>query len=239
MSVDLLIIAIACCAFGLFVGLAVRYVLKDRATRKAAERTDAVDRMMRHGGLSSRFVTTGRRRELREGLPDALDMLSNSLMAGLTLPQAMLRNLDHLPTAIAEEFAHVLYDMRLGYSIGAAFDNMAGRLKIPDFQMVAIAAKIGVEHGGKLHENFHTLSTTLRNKLSFERELHAMTTEGRMQALVMSCLPVAMMLILSLIQPDLIKPLFTTALGWATLALLAGMQGIAYVWIRKIVNIEA
>jgi len=237
MNYELLVITAACGAFGVLVGLAVRYVLKDRAAR-AVEEYNAIDRMMHRGGLSARLVTTGRRRELREGLPDALDMLANSLMAGLTLPQAMLRNLDHLPAAIAAEFAHVLYDMRLGYSIGAAFDNMARRLKMTDFQMVAIAAKIGVEYGGKLHENFHTLSGTLRNKLSFERELHAMTTEGRMQAIVMSCLPVVMVLILSLIQPMMIRPLFTTVREWGTILLLAVMQGIAYLWIRKIVDIE-
>lgn len=238
MNVDVLIILLACVAFGVVVGIAVRYVLKDRSAREAEDGDDTVDRVLQRGGVSSRFVTAGRRRELREGLPDALDMLANSLMAGLTLPQAMLRNLDHLPKAVAEEFAHVLYDMRLGYSIGGAFDNMSGHLKIADYQMVAIAAKIGVEHGGKLHENFHTLSGILRNKLAFERELKAMTTEGRMQALVMSCLPVVMMLILLLIQPKLISPLFTTVMGWATLLVLACMQGLAYVWIRKIVNIE-
>ena len=37
----------------------------------------------------------------------------------------------------------------------------------------------------------------------------------------------------------MMKPLFTTAPGWATLGLLATMQTLAYVWIKKIVSIEA
>jgi tight adherence protein B len=165
-------------------------------------------------------------------------MVSNSLTAGLTLPQALMRNLSHFPPLVAEEFARILYDTRLGYSIGGAFDNFARRLPIPDVQMVVIASKIGVAHGGNLAESYRMLSTLLRDNMAFEDELRAMTTEGRMQALVMSALPLVMIVLLSLVKRDLVAPLFTTGAGWAALIVLAVMQGLAYIWIRKIVDIK-
>jgi len=237
MNVELAIIMLTLAGLGALVGLVVRGVLRDRAIAAEGHGDEAIDRALRHGTVGG-FVSARRQRELREGLPDTLDMLANSLSAGLTLPQSILRNLDHLPPAVAAEFARVLYDMRLGYSIGGAFDNLSRRLRMSDYQMVAIASKIGIEHGGKLHENYHSLSNILRGNLAFQRELHAMTTEGRMQAIVMSCLPLVMLCILGLIQTEMIKPMFTTLAGWMTLVVLFSMQAIAFLWIRKIVQVE-
>ena len=82
------------------------------------------------------------------------------------------------------------------------------------------------------------LSSMLRDNIAFARELKAMTTEGRMQAIVMSALPAALLVIFFLIRRELVMPLFTTVPGLLTLGVLATMQLLAYVWIRKIVSIE-
>ena len=181
-----------------------------------------------------------RRRQdrLRAELPDALDMLANSIRAGLTLPQALARNLRRFPERIGAEFARILCDTRLGYSIGTAFDNFGERLPIPEVRMVVIASKIGVSHGGNLAESYAMLSALVRDNLAFEDELRAMTTEGRMQALVMSCLPFALLAILFLVRREIVLPLFQTGAGLVTLLVMTAMQALAYVWIRKIVEVR-
>lgn len=240
MSVDVIVAGVSLLAFAVLVGVVVRGVLIDRERRKRlCNGNDTLQRLLQQqGSLSGRILAAKRRNQLREGLPDALDMIANSLTAGLTLPQAMLRNLEHFPPVVDEEFARILYDTRLGFSVGGAFDNFARRNETEDTRMIAIASKIGVAHGGRLHENYRMLSGILRDNMAFERELRAMTTEGRMQAIVMSCLPFALMLILGAIRPEMMKPLFTTAAGWATLTGLCVMITLAFLWIRKIVSIK-
>ena len=242
MSVDLIIVFVAVALVAILAGIAVKGLLD--AARREREADDDVMARAAHVGDShmpefiARRVRERRAEKVRAELPDALDMVSNSLTAGLTLPQALMRNLSHFPPLVAEEFARILYDTRLGYSIGGAFDNFARRLPIPDVQMVVIASKIGVAHGGNLAESSRMLSTLRRDNMAFEAELHAMTTEGRMQALVMSALPLVMIVLLGLVKRDLVAPLFTTGAGWGALLVLAVMQGLAYVWIRKIVDIK-
>lgn len=240
MSVDIIVAGIALAAFAVLAGVVVRGVLIDRERRRRlCNGDDTLQRLLQQqGSLTGRILAAKRRNQLREGLPDALDMIANSLTAGLTLPQAMLRNLEHFPPVVDEEFARILYDTRLGFSVGGAFDNFARRNESEDARMIAIASKIGVSHGGKLHENYRMLSGILRDNMAFERELRAMTTEGRMQAIVMSCLPFALMLILGAIRPEMMKPLFTTTAGWATLVGLCVMISLAFLWIRKIVSIK-
>ncbi len=243
MSFDLLLAFAAIALLAVLVGVAVKGLLA-ASVREETGRGDDVMARAAHVGDSSlpeflaKRIRNRRAAKVRAELPDALDMVSNSLTAGLTLPQALLRNLEHFPATVAEEFARIIYDTRLGFSIGGAFDNFAGRLPIPDVQMVVIASKIGVAHGGNLAESYRMLSALLRDNMAFEAELHAMTTEGRMQAIVMSALPMVMIVLLGLVKRDLVAPLFTTGAGWGTLGVLLCMQGLAYLWIKKIVDIK-
>ena len=242
MSLDLLLAFGALALLAVLVGVAVKGLLD--AAAKGQTQDDDIMARAAHVGESgmpefiAKRLRARRAAKVRAELPDALDMVSNSLSAGLTLPQALLRNIDHFPPLVAEEFARILYDTRLGFSIGGAFDNFANRLPIPDVQMVVIASKIGVAHGGNLAESYRMLSALLRDNMAFEDELRAMTTEGRMQAIVMSALPMVMIVLLGLVKRDLVSPLFTTGMGWGTLLLLAVMQGVAYLWIKKIVDIK-
>ena len=242
MSLDLLLAFGALALLAVLVGVAVKGLLD--AAAKGQTQDDDIMARAAHVGESgmpefiAKRLRARRAAKVRAELPDALDMVSNSLSAGLTLPQALLRNIDHFPPLVAEEFARILYDTRLGFSIGGAFDNFANRLPIPDVQMVVIASKIGVAHGGNLAESYRMLSALLRDNMAFEDELRAMTTEGRMQAIVMSALPMVMIVLLGLVKRDLVSPLFTTGMGWGTLLLLAIMQGVAYLWIKKIVDIK-
>ena len=242
MTLDLVLVFAAIAALVALVGVVVRGCL-DAAAREEAGEDDIMARAARVGESSmpefiARRMRARRAQKVRKELPDALDMAANSLTAGLTLPQALMRNLEHFPQTMAEEFARILYDTRLGFSIGGAFDNFARRVPISDVQMVVIASKIGVARGGNLAESYRMLSALLRDNLAFEDELRAMTTEGRMQAIVMSALPMALMLILGLVRRELVAPLFTTGAGLATLLVLFGMQGVAYLWIRRIVDIR-
>ena len=242
MLVDLVVLIASLASLTVLVGILVKGML-DASAGDGAAGDDLMLRAARAGesGLPeflARRIRDRRAAKVRAELPDALDMAANSLTAGLTLPQALMRNLEHFPPVVAEEFARILYDTRLGFSIGSAFDNFARRLPTPDVQMVVIASKIGVARGGNLAESYRMLSSLLRDNLAFEDELRAMTTEGRMQAIVMSALPMALMLILGLVRRELVAPLFTTGAGLATLAVLLGMQGLAYLWIKKIVDIK-
>ena len=241
MLVHLAIAFVALAAMAFLAGVAIKGALA--SVKRVDVDDDVMARASRVGNSAmpefvARIARRRRAEKVRSELPDALDMVSNSLSAGLTLPQALMRNLSHFPPLVSEEFARILYDTRLGYSIGGAFDNFARRLPIPDVQMVVIASKIGVAHGGNLADSYRMLSTLLRDNMSFESELKAMTTEGRMQALVMSALPAVMIVLLGLVKRDLVAPLFTTIAGWGALGVLALMQLLAYFWIRKIVDIK-
>jgi tight adherence protein B len=92
--------------------------------------------------------------------------------------------------------------------------------------------------GGDLAGTLDMLAATLRERAQVEERIMALTAMGRMQGRVMMVLPVAVGGMLYLQQPLIMVRLVTEPIGWAVIALAAGMMGVASVAIRRIVAID-
>jgi tight adherence protein C len=73
-----------------------------------------------------------RQEEVVKTLPDALDLLSVSVEAGLGLDAAMQRVSDKWDNEIGQAFARVLRDMQVGKNRNTALRDMAYKLEVPD-----------------------------------------------------------------------------------------------------------
>ncbi len=176
--------------------------------------------------------------KLNEELPPSLEMLSSSLRAGLTLRQAIERNLDRLPETVAQEFGIVIYECKLGKSLNEALDNFADRTGLMDAKLTAIASELSLRHGGNLSENFQNLAKLIRERYIFQKEVAALTAEGRMQAVVMTALPFAILVLMTLIRRTEMLEFLASPVGIGSVATVFVMQVLAYIWINKVVSIE-
>ncbi len=171
-------------------------------------------------------------------LPDSLLMISGGMRAGASLTVAMESMIKEQKPPLSQEFELMLREQRLGLDFDTAMKNMEQRLPLQDFILVVAAVRISREVGGNLAEILETLAETLRRKHQMEGKIAALTAQGRMQGLIMTCLPLFLLLILSQMEPEAMAPMFNTVLGWGTLAVIAVMEVIGYVAIQKIVSID-
>lgn len=171
-------------------------------------------------------------------LVDALDNMSNSMKAGFSLPQAFEQIVKEMGPPISQEFMIMTREMRLGLPMDEALKNMLKRMPGEDLDLVVTAISISRELGGNLTEVFENISMTIRERWRIEGKIRALTSQGKMQGLVVALIPAGMALVLNVINPEFIKPMFTTWLGWCLIALIVVMELIGYFVIRKIVTIE-
>jgi tight adherence protein C len=68
-----------------------------------------------------------RRKEIRKSLPDAIDLLTISVEAGLGFDPALMRVAEKWDNALTREFARVLSEMRIGKTKREALREMADR----------------------------------------------------------------------------------------------------------------
>ena len=89
-----------------------------------------------------------------------------------------------------------------------------------------------------LAEILNSLAETLREKQTMEGKIASLTAQGKIQGVVMTCLPLLVMFALMQIEPVAMAPLFSTWPGYLTLAVIAVMEIMGYFFIRKITRID-
>lgn len=175
---------------------------------------------------------------LEKQLPDALLMMSGALRAGASFPTALEAVVHESAPPISQEFDLLMREIRLGIDLDVAMGNVEKRIPVPDFMMVTAAVTIAREVGGNLAEALESVARTLREKLQMEGKIKALTSQGRMQGIVMTCLPLFLMLVLRFMEPKAMAPLFNEPVGWGTLAVIGVMEFLGYKSISKITNID-
>lgn len=79
-----------------------------------------------------RSLISRRQDSIVKKLPDALDLMTICVDAGLTFDGAMARVDEKWDDPLAEEFGRVIYEMQLGKTRRQALRDMVGRMEVPD-----------------------------------------------------------------------------------------------------------
>lgn len=175
---------------------------------------------------------------MERDMPIALAMFASALSGGVSLSIAIQTYTRESKTALSTEFAYLLRLQRLGVGFDAALEQVAVRVGLPDFELVALAMRISKTVGGNLSETLLTLSQAIQQKLIIEGKIRALTSQGVMQAWVMSMLPAAVAFVLTMIQPDQMDKLFNTLSGNVVLAFCCLMDYVGFKVIKKILAID-
>lgn len=171
-------------------------------------------------------------------LPDGLVMLSGSLRAGASISIALDNLIQESPVPLSQEFSLLVRERKLGVDLDTALANMERRVPLEDLSMALSAVRISREVGGDLAATLESLADTLRRKLTMEGKIESLTAQGKLQGIVMSCLPIFLLIVLLKLEPVTMRLMFTTKLGWVVLFLIFCMQVLGFLAIRKITEIN-
>lgn len=171
-------------------------------------------------------------------LPQALDLLSSDLRAGLDV-QAGLKHLsEEFPSPLGEEFAKVVVEVNLGLSLSDALNNLAMRVNTMDVQILCTGIIINKELGGNLSELIGSISETVRERFRLKGMVKALTAENQMAAILLVVLPVALFIILNIMAPDTYNSFVEDPRGQMMLIGCVVSISIGYLIINKITQLE-
>lgn len=179
-----------------------------------------------------------RLRKFEEQLPDALMMLCGGLRAGVGLSSAIAQLVAEAQAPLAQEFALVLREQRLGVTLEQTLNNLHRRMPTQTTTLVVSAMRIASETGGGLAETLERTAHTIRSRLQMEGKIDALTAQGKLQAWVVGLLPLALMAVLDKMEPEAMSHLWHTRMGWAVLVVIAFFEFMGVYVIRKIIAID-
>ena len=171
-------------------------------------------------------------------LADHLQVVASAMRAGHSFVGALSVANQDAPEPTRREFERAIADERLGVSIEDALDQVSDRMANPDLVHAALVAKLQRETGANAAEVLDRVSTTIRDRQELRRHIRALTAQQRVARWVLTSLPVALLLALTVLNPDYIAPLFEEAGGRILLGI--GVFGIITggLVMKKLVDIK-
>ena len=184
-------------------------------------------------------VRTGRRRAaFADQLDDTLQLVSGNLRAGHGLTQAIDSVAQYADPPTSEEFSRIVNESRIGRDLGAALMSTAERMRSDDFTWAAQAIAINRETGGNLAETLQRTAATIRERNQIRRQVKALSAEGRLSAIILIILPIAVFLGILILQPAYLAPFFETIFGWIAMAFAVILMAIGTVWMLFAVKLK-
>jgi tight adherence protein B len=179
-----------------------------------------------------------RRKKLIRQLPDTLDSLVGALRSGLSLQQSLGLLSEQLPKPSNQEFSLLVRKLRMGVSVDDGLESLEQRVDSLEYTMFTTSVRIAREVGGNLTESLERLAETMRKKLAMEEKIDALTSQGKMQGVIVGSMPLVMMMILNEMEHEAMAPLFNSHLGYGVLLVIFMLELAGFVLIRKIVRID-
>lgn len=184
-----------------------------------------------------KFRFAKRLKDFNGQLGDTITLLANSLRSGYSLLQSMELVSREALDPIGTEFKRVVREVGLGLSAQDALANLLRRVPSDDVDLMITAINIQYEVGGNLAQILDTISHTIRERVRIKGEIGVLTAQGRISGYLISCLPVALGVIVTLINPTYMNTMW--AFPWIIMPVCGGiMVFVGFLIIRKIVNIE-
>lgn len=168
-----------------------------------------------------RMVEERRVRMIDCSLPTGASIIASSLSAGLSFQGALSAVAVNVKGPLATLARVASNALTTGSTTAEALRDMAILSRSRYVRLFATVTTVHVERGGNLAEALRTLGGAITQIILAEEELKAKTAGARKEALYATLIPVFLLPLGCLLQPDLFGKLFTT-FGGIVLLVIAG-----------------
>jgi tight adherence protein B len=185
-----------------------------------------------------KFLTWKRLRKFLEQLPDGLDMMAQSLQAGLGLSQAMVFVAKEMPDPMGTEFSVFIEEVNLGLPLGDALVKFEERINLPEVRLFGTALLVQREVGGSLAELLKKLADIIRDRFRIERLIKSLTAQNRMSAWTVCAIPPFLAVFMFVREPELMSEMMGDPMGRSMLAAALVLEILGIAVFRKIIKIH-
>ncbi len=176
--------------------------------------------------------------KFNDQLEEALRLIVSGLKAGLGFSHCLKIVTQQMPNPISTEFKRVLDEVSLGVPLDEALSHLQDRIPSRELKIFTSAVLLQRKTGGSLVDVLSGIADTIKARRRLKRRIDTLTAEGKLSAIVLTLLPLFLLILLRLMQPELFAPMLETIVGIIMLFVAFLLDLIAALWIKKIITIE-
>jgi tight adherence protein B len=145
---------------------------------------------------------------------------------------------NELAEPVAGEFRQLYEEQKFGLPVRDALVNLTERVPLVDVKFFVTAVMLQRETGGNLAEILDNLSHIIRERFKILRQVRVHTAQGRLTMVLLMALPPTIVVLMQILNPGFIQPLFTDPLGHTLIVAGITLQTLGYFVIRRIIRIQ-
>jgi len=176
--------------------------------------------------------------KFEELFPEAIDTLARAVRAGHAFTTALEMITNEVAEPIAGEFRQLYEEQKFGMPVRDALMNLTERVPLVDVKFFVTAVMLQRETGGNLAEILDNLSYVIRERFKIQRQVRVYTAQGRLTMALLMGMPPVIVIVMLLLNPSFIHPLFADPIGHTLLVAGIALQTVGYFVIRKIIRIQ-
>ena len=179
-----------------------------------------------------------RMKRFEELFPDSLEFVSRSMRAGHAFSVALEMIHREFQEPLAGEFRRTFEEHNLGMPLDVALQKLAKRVPSLDVHFFVSAVMLQKRTGGNLAEILDKLAYIIRERFKLRGKINAISAHGRMTGMALTSIPLAVAVLMFLVNPEYIRFFFVDETGNIMAATAVGLVITGYLVINKIVSIE-
>jgi tight adherence protein B len=191
------------------------------------------------GSLPMVRIFWARRRRVKlfeDALALAIDMMSRALRAGHSIASAFDLVAQGAPEPAKSEFAEVFRQQNFGMPMRDALVQMMDRVPSQDLRVLVTGIIVQRETGGNLVEILDRTVFVIRERQRIRGEIRTQTAQGRLTGWILTLLPVAMLLLINVMDPGYSRGLVHDPTGQKMMYAGIGMIVLGGFFINRIIN---
>jgi tight adherence protein B len=180
--------------------------------------------------LSRRLVSVRVRAD--EQFRDVLTALAAGTRAGLSLRRALMEAARDAEPPFRQVLEAALHRIQVGEPLEEALQELAAAST--DARLVATLLAVHRRTGGDLPTLLDEVTDIVGRRAETRRQARALSAQGRASGAVLAVLPVAFVGLLSGTSGSGLGAFYRTAMGSTLLLAGLGLQGVGFLWLRRI-----
>jgi tight adherence protein B len=184
------------------------------------------------------FCRSRRRGEIREQLPDVMDLLARAVRAGESLDQAVHLVGETVPKPLGPEFRRCAQQLEMGLSIEAAMQSITRRAPVTEIRILASALMVQRKSGGSLPITLERLGAVIRDRLNYHRQFRATTAAGRVSTMLIASAGPLVAVYMLVWQRAYFAKFVESVPGQLMLGTAIFLQVVGCVWIYQLLRTD-
>lgn len=153
---------------------------------------------------------------------EALDLCARSLRAGHTVIAGLTLAAQESKEPVKSVMSDIVQQQEMGVSLEEALRAVAAKHDSQDLKLFAASVAVQIRAGGNLAETTNRLSAVIRDRLRLGRRVRVLIAQTQMSKQVLLGLPVVVFILLNVINPEYVRPMYETEGGQTLLAISLG-----------------